>query len=292
MKKMMIVSAFALLLSAGAHAQVPVVGTITGTVELGSMTQMIMEKTQMENVLYYIMMVEQQVQSVFNTYYQLQNMIRAEERALKNLEGIASVGSYSDLMSWYNRQLYLERQVEERYQNIGVQIGSKNYRISEIEEIPGALRDRFASDEYWDDFSEEQRREMWMRLGLTPSNYIYQTAWLENERSLARRILTRLDTVNEENQDAFMQNDEILNMTINGEVAEKGILQGILQVAVDTNRAIREANYDAAEWREYQLSLERLKNVPQGRPGLSDIWGAELFTGRISEMEGEFIDRY
>jgi hypothetical protein len=250
-----------------------------------------MQATHIENVIYYAQMIEQQIEAAVNTYHQLESMIRAEQRALQNLAGIASVGSYSDFMSWYNRQLYLEREAETRFQNIGIQIGGTSYGLRDLEEIPGALKGRFASDGYWDNFTESQRREMWVGLGLTPANYVYQTAWAEKEKDLARNIMTRREIINEENQAAHEQNNTILGQTMNGGVAEKGLLQGLLQVAVDTNRAVREANYDAAEWREYQLAQDRLKNVPSSPSAISDMWGTELFEP-ITEGEGQFIDRY
>jgi hypothetical protein len=283
------ISMGAMRLPAMPGIQVPLLPQV---VEIGAVTQGILEKTKIENFIYYAQMVEQQVQAAVNTWGQLQSMIRAEQRAIENLKGIASVGSYSDFMDWYNRQLYLERQVETRYQNIGIRIGGQNYSLAEIEKIPDALKGRFANDEYWDDFTEAQRREMWVNLGLTPANYVYQSAWAARERELAQAIMTRKDMINEENQEAHRRNSEILGMAYKPDVAEKGLLQGLLEITADTNRAIREANYDAAEWREHQLAESRLNNAPPSNPGISDIWGAELFTGPITEGKGRFIERY
>jgi hypothetical protein len=286
MKKMAVVSALAFLLSAGAHAQIP------GIVELGAATQALIMGTKIEEFVYYAQMVKQQIEAAFNTYHQLEAMVRAEQRALQNLAGIASVGSYSDFMDWYNRQLYLERQVEQRYGSIGIQIGGNTYGIADIEKIPGALAGRFADDSYWDDFTEEQRREMWVGLGLTPANYVYQSAWLAKEGSLAQNILTRREVINEENQEAHRRNSDILRLAYKPDVAEKGLLQGLLEMTADTNRAIRELAYDNAEWREYQLAKDRLDKTPSSPGPISDMWGKELFTEPITEGEGVFIDRY
>jgi prefoldin subunit 5 len=68
----------------------------------------IMEQTHLDQIIYYVQMIEQQIQAAQNTYNQYQDMIRAEQRALENLKGITSVNSFDEFMDWYNRQLYLK----------------------------------------------------------------------------------------------------------------------------------------------------------------------------------------
>jgi hypothetical protein len=62
-----------------------------------------------------------------------------------------------------------------------ITIGKKNYKITDVEGIAYGFKDTFI--DYWDrELTEEQRREMWIELGVTPSNYAYISTWRERER--------------------------------------------------------------------------------------------------------------
>jgi hypothetical protein len=238
--------------------------------------ELIMSKTHADQIIYYIQMVEQQIQAAQNTYNQFQNMIRAEQRAIENLKGITSVNSFDDLMKWYNRQLYLERQSETRFKNMNIKIGGNKYNLAEIDQIPDAVSSRYGGA-YWNDFSPEQRKEMWLNLGMTPSNYMYVQSWKAKEKEIANIIMTNREVVNEENMAAMERNNEILARAMNGEVGEKGVMQAILEVLVDTNRATREANLDAAAAREWEITRAKQEDAPDNAPVLSDWWGQSYF---------------
>jgi hypothetical protein len=266
MKKALL-GALLLTLSSLAHAQFAVVSAPA--------LETLMSKTHIDQILYYVQMIEQQVQAAQNTYNQYQNMIRAEQRALENLKGITGVGSLDDFMDWYNRQLYMERQAENRLKNMGIVIGGRKYNLDEIDDIPEASSSAYL--DYWDDFTPEQRREMWYNLGMTPSNYTYVQAWKAKEKAIAGIILTNRDLVNEENMAAMERNDRLLERAMNEDVGEKGVLQALLEVTIDSNRAVREANYDAAAYREWEYARAQQQNAPGNDPVLSDMWGKELF---------------
>jgi ribosomal protein L18 len=202
-------------------------------------------------------------------------MIRAEQRALENLKGITSVNSFDEFMNWYNRQLYLERQAENRFKNLGIKIGGKNYKLADIDKIPDAATNQYV--DYWDDFSPEQRRQMWLNLGMTPANYTYVQAWKAKEKEIADILLTNREVVNEENMAAMERNNKILARAMNEEVGEKGVMQAILEVLVDTNRATREGNLDAAAVREWEAARARQETQAQNAPVLSDWWGQSYY---------------
>jgi hypothetical protein len=251
---------------AASHAQMAVSAPILET---------IMSKTHADQVIYYIQMIEQQIQAAQNTYNQYQNLIRAEQRALENLKGITSVNSFDEFMNWYNRQLYLERQTENRFKNLGIKIGGKNYKLADIDKIPDAATNQYV--DYWDDFSPQQRRQMWLNLGMTPANYTYVQAWKAKEKAIADILLTNREVVNEENMAAMERNNEILARAMNEEVGEKGVMQAILEVLVDTNRATREGNLDAAAAREWEAARARQETTADNVPVLSDWWDQNYY---------------
>lgn len=257
-------------------------------VELGALTQTFMEKTKLDQIVYYVQMVEQQIEAVTNTYKQVEAMIRAEERALENIKGIANVNSYDDFMNWYNRQLNLEHQVETKFKNIGISVGDKTYNLKDIEEIPGAMDATYGS-EYWNSFTPAQRRDMWINLGLTPSNYVYQSTWKAREEQLFKMIMTNREMTREDNMAAAEHHANTLEEANKEGTGEKAVLQAILDVSVDTNSAIRKGNEDAAAALEWEMTRDRLGNTPPAPPGISDTWNRELF-GSITEEQGTFLD--
>jgi hypothetical protein len=233
--------------------------------------------THADQIMYYIQMVQQQVQEVMNSYNQLQNMIRAEQRALENLKGIAKVNSFDDFMNWYNRQLYLERQAEQKFANMGVTIGNQTYQLADIDKIPDAVNSRYGS-EYWQNkFTPEQRREMWLNLGMTPSNYAYVQTWKEKEDEIGRILMTNREIQNEEYQAAMERNRDLSDMAMNGGVGEKGVLQAILEVMLDTNKATREANIQYSMALDYQIARDKQGEAPPNDPVVSDWWGQDVF---------------
>jgi hypothetical protein len=263
-----------LLLPAVVHAQIAVVTAPA----LESLARV----THTDQILYYVQMVEQQMQAAVNTYTQLQNMIRAEQRALDNLKGITRVNDFDGFMDWYNHQLYLERQAEQRFVNMGVKIGNKNYKLADIDEIPDAANTRYGAG-YWDDFTPEQRKEMWLNLGMTPSNYNYVQTWKAKEDAIGRIIMTNLEVQNEGYQAAMERNQELSDRVMNGNVGEKGVLQAVFEVLVDTNKAAREANMQYARALEYQLAKDKQSEAPANPPLISNWYGREDVFRPITE---------
>jgi hypothetical protein len=263
-----------------AHAQVAVV---TAPILEG-----IAEATHLDQVMHAIQSIQQQIESATNTYNQFQNLLRQEELALKNLMGAGEIGSWDDLKEWYNRQLYLEKQAEDKFTELGVKIGGKNYKIADIEKIPGALAAE-ADALFANDFSEAQRKEMWLTLGITPANYVYIQTWKAREEELLKNTFTKREVVNEENMSAIERNNEILEMLkedkrlpAESRMGEKALAELMVELTVDTNLAIRQMAYDQAEANELRAVLEQKKQALPSPPMLSESWDYDPF-GSLSE---------
>ena len=95
------------------------------------------------NIAQFIYEGYQVYQTAMNTWDQLQNMIEAEKRALNNLKSVVNVRSLSDFMNCGNRQIYLARESEYYYDQMGVKIGDNTYKAHDIDKIPGALVNEF-----------------------------------------------------------------------------------------------------------------------------------------------------
>ena len=258
----------------------------------------VLNNTYAAQVIYHAQSIGQMVENAANTYNQFQNLLRMEKMALNNLTNVADIRSWDNFMDWYNRQLYLEKQTEERFLNMGVKIGSETYRLSDIEDIPAALASGASNflDTWTNGLSEQQQREMWLNMGLSPANYAYVQTWKAREQEFARNIMTKRAVINEENMSAMENNNRILarleedqSLPDDQRMGEKEMMGYTLQVMIDTNRVMRQMAYDQAEANEHTLAQARLENTPPNPPDLSERWNTSTF-GQISDHEGTTED--
>jgi hypothetical protein len=275
--KLVLLSVY-LLAALHSHAQLQVLDAQLNT---------LMTNLGIDQVIYYAQSLTELVANAQNTYNQYQNMIRAEERALANLRSIADVRSFDDFMEWQNRQLYLERQAEYRFKNMGIKIGDKKYTMKNVEDIPEGLRNNFG-DPYWEDFTEAQRKEMWTRLGLSPSNYMYVKTWQEREDAIARNFLGKKDAVNEDNMTMYelFKSTADRYATENENIGEKEILMDTHITLMDVSKTLRNILYDMAEKNELELARQKQADTPPNQPRLSDHWNSSTF-GPITAEPGK-----
>jgi len=107
-----------------------------------------LEKSHLEQVLYYAQMVADNISMIENTVQQIEFMKQQSEIALRNLNSFGDIKDFDDFMSWYNRQLYLERRAGEVFDNINVKIGKKQYHVTDIKRMAYGAKDTYA--DYWD----------------------------------------------------------------------------------------------------------------------------------------------
>ena len=281
MKKISRLSLFLIFLACPfmyAQTPIPVVDNIAISV---------LAKSGIDQVIYYAQSVMQMAQNVQNTYDQLKYMAEASVRAYSNLRGIADVKSWDDFMQWNNRQLYLDREVEERFYDMGLKVGNRTYRMEDIDEIPGAFRKNFG-DQYWDDFTSDQRREMYLNLGLTPSNYMYLQKWQAREDEIARRIQTYGSIYADEMDRAAQSILETINSysVPDESIDANKILKDTHITQMKIEMAIREQNRLLAEQMEYNLSKDSPGKAPPNPPRLYNTWNKEFF-GKITEGSSE-----
>ena len=278
MKRIVTVTVLALFCATSAKAYV---------VEIGALTQTLLQLSRMERVLYYGQMVAQQIQAARNTYEQVQAAIRAEQRAFNNLRGITSVNSYAELMAWYNRQLDLERYTNHRFDSIRIRVGNTDHRLRDIEGIREGITTTYGRA-YWEaEFTDDQRRDMWLELGLSPANFAYQNTWATREGELFERHMIRRGFLEDENQVTITGiADAVQEATADG-AGDRQVAEAGLHIALDTNRLIREILMSELEWREFLIAQHRLANAPPEPLYLSGMWGQELFPRPI--VPGRFV---
>jgi hypothetical protein len=246
-----------------------------------------MEQIHITEMVEYAVMAAEALNTAKNTLDSFKKLVAAEKRALKNIASVVDIRSVEDFVSWTNRTMYLARQEEDIYNQMGVKIGKNTYKMHEINQIPDAMRNSFR-DPYEGDFTEEQVRDMWIKLGLTPGNYNYMKTWEERNNKIAKRILTYSDIFADEMEEAAERNENIMakyrdsdedGIDINEITKEAHI------TAMNTEMAIREQTRLMIEMHDYQMSRDKMNENLPTPPRRSDFWGESPF-GSITGGQG------
>ncbi|GMO54504.1 MAG: hypothetical protein Ta2G_13470 [Termitinemataceae bacterium] len=246
----------------------------------------IMGNDAIQKGLYYAETIKQQVETAINSYNQVMTLYRMEERAIKNLMSVKDIKNPKEAMNWFNRQLYLEQQAEKRFTSIGVSVGGTKFTLSEIDELPAALKSAYV-DPLSTTFSPEEQKRIWVEAGLSPSNYAYIQTWSEREKNLAKTIIGKSNTAAEETKAAAQRNKEIMTnvATDTGDMSEKQLGQYSLEVQVDTNNALHALSYDIAEKNELEATRQKLAERAPNPPRLSESYNSDNF-----DKLGEDVD--
>jgi len=205
-----------------------------------------MESSHIDQKVHYAQMVKDNVQQIMYLKDQLEQAAKTVQMTAQNLQSLKDVNNWDDFMNWYNRQLYYERMSIETVKGMNVNIGKKNYSIYDLEGMAQGFDDTYVS--YWEDeFTEEQRREMWLGLGLTPSNYAYVQPYREKGRQIARELFTLSEIQNEKNNKASEANKKDLDdlkydstLPPDEQMGEKEVLQRVLQSSIRNGEVLED----------------------------------------------------
>jgi len=224
MKKIFVLFCLAFIILAGQPCHAQVMAVFDAVVEelLGSSIA--------AQATYYAQQIYDNASQITNLVSQLEYMANTFQMQVNNLSRIGDIKSWDDFMDWHNRQLYLERKTEETFNGMNVSIGNKNYSLWDVEGIAYGVKDTYV--DYWDrEFTEDQQKEMWLRMGLTPSNYAYVQTWKEREKDIARRFLTAPSVQNEESMEQAEQANKFKNrlaedsgLDLDQKISEKELL--------------------------------------------------------------------
>lgn len=226
--------------------------------------------------IYYAQSLEQFVQQAALLADQVKTSVEMAKRATQNLQSAENIKSLDDFKNWYNRQLYLEHETMDKIKSWNISIGNKQYSFWDIENIIDGLEDTYV--EYWNrEFTEEQQREMWINLGLTPSNYAYRQIFQGNLRHLQRQFLTASEIRNDEYMSIMEHVNEIMeelandkNLDTDDKMGEKEILMYQLEMTMMLNKQFGNIGMDIAKILEFQANKNYLEQTPVDAPVISD----------------------
>jgi len=256
-----------------AHSQLAVIAPAS---------DILLTMTGIDHVIHYGQEVLEWVENANRFVQQVNHWKFQVERTLQNLKSAKDIKSYKDFMSWYNRQLYLERQTIDMFKKANVSIGNKKYSLYDIEGIIDAVDDKYI--EYWNkEFTDKQRKEMWLRLGLTPSNYAYIQPFREKARELSREAFFAKDIQNEYYVQNMERNNERMqklaadkNLSDLDQMGEKEVLQLLLESSMENNKVLNDLAMMQAQQLEMQATQYYLDQAKPDAPVFAD-WPEDGF---------------
>jgi len=242
----------------------------------------LMTTSSVAQYIHYAQMVADNIQQIAQFATMIENMVEQGQRAVQNLASAKDIRSWDDFMDFYNRQLYLERKTAQAFDNINVTIGKKQYHITDIEGMAYGFNKSYV--DYWKkEFTPEQEREMWLQLGLTPSNYAYVKPFREKAREITKANLTAAGIQNEwymrnmqnnkEKQDKLAADE---GKDTKNKMGSKEITMMILESLLETNKVLNDIAMNQAIEREEKAVHQLLKQAPNDTPDMSN-WSGDEF---------------
>lgn len=202
-------------------------------------------------------------QSVQNTLQQLRytyESVKAQIQMLQRFD-YSSIGSFTQAVSFVDRQLSFFRNTENRLKNMRVRVGNKNYDLLSIYEVPGA-----ATEKLWGDLTREmtveERARAWSHYGLRPVNYMYVETWKARITDASKKLAGLADSVEENIETASREVDEI-TATSRETDSTVGLLQASIEMQGILFKQLTQMNYSLATMGQLMGDSEQSKiHVP------------------------------
>jgi hypothetical protein len=240
----------------------------------------LMAASKIEQAANFALMIKEQAASALTAYNQLQALIRQGEAVAQNLKGFKDVRSFDEFMQWHNRQLALEQAAEQKFNRIGIKIGDKTVNLADIKDLPATMKETYV--DYWkNEFTEEQRKAMWLKLGMSPGAYAYQKTWQARLDAAHTKFLGAKDVINEENMKANEADAVKKEALLRDDIGANEIAAIQADTLIDMARQQRDAAADEAAWREHLIDKEKSEEIIVAPPDLSDMWSIDN-SGSIS----------
>jgi hypothetical protein len=273
MKKLLLLLLVIVFLPCFAHAQLTVIDAAVAT---------ILETTQIAHIIHYGKMVEDNVTSIMNLVYQVEHLANMVEMYVQNLQSLKDIDSWDDFTSWYNRQLYIEQQTTEAWNGLNVKIGTKDFHITDLEGMAHGVKSDFV-DQWGKSLSEDQRREMWLGLGLTPENYAYTQPFREASRKTTQMFMAA-GIIQNQKYMSDMQSihkwqrklgEDQLISAVGKKMGEKEVLMILADTSIKNLRAVNDTNMLLTDFMKYLGEKEMLDNAPVDKPPISTWWDSD-----------------
>jgi hypothetical protein len=242
----------------------------------------LMAATKIDQSLHYIQLAKDQVANLAKFTIMIENLGTQITMQLQNLQSASDIESFNDFMNWYNRSLYLDKQTVDTFKNMNITVGKKSYHFMDMESMAYGLKETYV--DYWDkEFTEEQRREMWLNLGLTPANYAYVQPF-RNEMNEWRKTGFAADHIqnkiymdqmerNKKRQERLAKDKDLKT---EDKMGEKEVLMLLLESSMDNNKVLNDMVMNQALEMKRKATEMYLEDMPDSEPALSE-WRDDVF---------------
>jgi len=235
-----------------------------------------------EQYLYFGQQLLDNVTQIANFVTMIENLGEQCKMAAQNLASARDISSWDDFMEWSNRQLYLEQQAISAFDSMTVTVGNKSYRLTDVYGIADGFTDTYV--DYWNrEFTEDQRREMWTNLGLTPSNYAYVQSFKAKAEALVKQDLTAPAIQNEWYVRNMQKNEarqkKLAEDQLKDDDDKMGAKEALMMIAeslIETNKVVNDLSMFMANKLEKEAVESALNVAPADSPPLSD-WNGNVF---------------
>jgi len=236
-----------------------------------------------EQAISFTQMVANDVQQIMHTIAIIEQMKLQVDMAAKNMVTAVDIRSWDDYMDWYNRQIYLEKRALSKFENTNVTFGGKSYHFTDIKGIRDGISDTYT--QHWEnDFTEEQRKAMWVELGLTPANYVYRETFRKKANDWADEHLFAKEIQNdsyisnmERNKDRQSKLAQDQHKSKETQLSDKEIQMMLLESSMENNKALNDIAMQNAALLEMYANESYLQQIPYDAPLYSE-WSGNSFT--------------
>jgi hypothetical protein len=228
------------------------------------------EGTQIEHLAATIINGIQIAKEVVIAYNHLQYGIKTAMAAIQNLKSFdfSKMKTLDDWMNFANRQMDLERRTEAIFSNIGVRVGGKDYGLLDTLDIPQAIAEN-EFNQWNSQFTDRERKKMWVQYGLKPANYYYMKTWQQREKDLVGKMAAKPEAVTESQTETAEKVEKIVANSRSTDSAN-ALSQAQIEMQGIQTQETMETNRLLAEQSALMAAEAQLKNQIQMPLGASD----------------------
>lgn len=212
-------------------------------------------------------------QSVQNTLQQLEYAYQTTQAQLIQLQKLdmSNISSFTDAVSFVDKQLSFVRRTEDRFKRIGVNVGGKNVPLSQFYRLPGSAVDMIKND-LTANMSDREKARAWSYYGLSPANYMYTVA-IKGRLNEAAEQMTVIGDIIAENQEKTSEEVDSIMKEASKSESSLAVMQSVtamMQVLIGQQM---EANRLNALALRYQADKDVSTDLPvKPRATVSSDW--------------------
>ena len=212
-------------------------------------------------------------QSVQNSIKDLEYAYQTTQAQLKQLQQLDmnKIRSFSDAVSFVDKQIDFVRKTENRFKSISVSVGGKSIPLTQFYRVPGEAVEMVVND-MTRNMSDWEKARAWSHYGLNPANYMYVKAWEGRLQESGKQLAVIKDVIAENNKKTAGEVEAIMSEAEKSEssLAVLQSLGALMQILIGEQM---EANRLNALTAQYTADKDKAGDLPvPSRAQFSKDW--------------------